>query len=215
MTPLMQAVSRLGAGAYKDGSSTKPGWLYQPMGDWFPELQGVPVHSAAAVRHTFEVIKNAGGHKGTLLDYGCSTGYYLAGLKPLGYAKVLGFEKDSAAADVAKLLGFHAEDMACLTARFFSGEFGDFRPITSIALNVHMWWEKQRIAEDMMRVIEEVSERLFFQTAGYHSRGRYVVPEFKTLDDEHEYLSRWWPNVQHLDTTTLHGGVRHLWMCSK
>jgi len=229
MTPeLRQAIAELGKGEYRDGSSTKAGWLYQPMGDFFPELKDVPVHCAEAVRHTFQIIEKCGPHKGTLIDIGCSTGYYLAGLGRR-YGVAFGIEKDLRAVRVAHMLGMNvmaapdgsnvvgteAAGMAAGGKGFEPIEVDLVSPVTVLALNVHMWWSKQGIAEKQMKQLSGFADRVFFQTAGMSSAGRYRVNSFRNMNDERIYLSEWFDSIELLDTTTLHGGVRHLWLLRK
>jgi len=209
MSTVLSLIGKVGQGPYLDGSSTKPGWLYQPMGDFFPALALIPSHKTQATRHTFKVINDLGGHEGTLLDIGCSTGYYLAGLRDR-YLSAFGCDADPAAVAVAKELGLN------VVLGFEHLKFARYmRPVTALALNIHMWWHKQHVADQMMDEIAERADRLFFQTAGSKSGGIYRVPEFKTAADEDYYLSRWFDRRELVDTTALHGGVRHLWLCQK
>jgi len=209
VTPeLKAAISRLGAGEYKDGSSTKPGWLYQPMGDFFHDLRDVPVHSAKAVRHTFEIIKaHPTAEPGALLDFGCSTGYYL---KLPGYHEHAryGWDADENAVAVAKVLGLVVNlwTPAILRNHFYP------KPVTALFLNCHMWAHKAGVADEMMAGIAQVADRVFFQTAGLHSAGRYRVLDFTNMEDERLYLSRWFGSIEHLDANPHHGGIRHLWL---
>jgi hypothetical protein len=202
---LAEAIAQLGSGPYRDGSSTRAGWLYQPMGDFVPELQNVPCHWPDAVRHTFGVIRDAGGHEGTLIDVGCSTGYYLAGLS--GYSLAQGYERDPAALAIARACGLNvcSEELFGLTPAEFP------RPVTVLALNVHMWWVKQGVASDMMNRIANVADRCFFQTAGADSRGMFTVDFLRSAADEDRYLSWWFAHRELIDTTALHGGARRLW----
>lgn len=206
----LELIDNIGAGEYRDGSSTKKGWTYQPMGDFFPELARVRVHCAAAVRRTFAAVRDAGGHGGALIDLGCSTGYYLAGLRDL-YDLVLGWEADETAVAAGRSLGLdcrHASHPNSIELQ------SAVSPLTVLTLNVQMWWHKQGVDVDMMTMVAAHADRLFFQTATLDSGGRYKFP-ITGIDAEAEYLSRWWETLELIDETTHHGGIRRLWKCQQ
>lgn len=212
MTDLQEAVSRLGCGPYLDGSISKPGWLYQPMGDLVSELRGTRCHTAAATRRTANLIAAEGGHAGTLIDLGCSTGFYLMRLD--GYAHRIGIERDARAAEVARLLNLNVRitdrpDRALHDLRF--ERLAQPGPVTALALNVHMWWERQGISRECMDAIAGIADRLFFQTAGQDSEGRCTVDYLCGEPDERDYLSQWFGDLKLVDANPHHGGIRRLW----
>lgn len=203
------AIAKLGTGEYQDGSSATPGWTYQPIGDWIPDLADIPCHKPDAVRDDFwAVVRDYaqlhGWSMAGVVDLGAANGYYALGLKRLGVVNAFCVERDPASRAALKALGLTA------TTEPFRGHF---RYNVALVMNLHMWWAKQGVADERMKWCAANATTTYFQTAGKHSGGMCIIPELDSVEAERRYLERYFARVHHVRDTTLHGGIRRLWRC--
>jgi len=210
-------LSRIGSEGYRDGSSVKKGWTYHPIP--FEEFKA-PVHKTAAIGEYQDVLNLIGlQNKSSLniLDIGCSVGYFSFQLAKLGHL-ITGIEADSHAWEVAEAIRiFKGMDNinfinAKLNSEVISSLDTHFDLI--IMLNVHMWVHKQLGDEKTRKLMMELSQKtkyIIFQTAGAESGGKYRIMELKDVATIKSYLeSCGFVNVVNFKSTTVHGGVRHM-----
>ena len=208
MVDLLALLAQLGAGPYRDGSSATPGTLYQPMGDAFPALRGVPCHKPEAVRDDYRAVYAAGypWDREAVLDLGAATGYY----DSLPCAAYHGCEADPAAVAVAQALGLPVQHWP-VTAATAHAAMARWVPTTVLLLNLPMWLAKQGELDGVLAAVR--GARVFFQTAGLASGGMVVDDRLGTVEDERAYLGAYFSAVEFVRTTRHHGGERHLWQC--
>ncbi|WPL11571.1 Mg-protoporphyrin IX methyl transferase [Thiorhodovibrio litoralis] len=214
-------ISKIGRNGYRDGSSTREGWVYHPIAF---EGYHANVHKSAAHDELKEVLEycNISDLSGLrVLDVGSSVGFFSFNLAKRG-CKVVGVEADPNAWAVAEALkiAHRAENVFFLNENFdehvlekLSGENFDL----ALMLNVHMWIYKQLGRERTVNVLRQLAskvEAMIFQTAHLESGGMYRVSELQNSRDISQYLkSCGFKNVKHLRDTTAHGGRRSLFLC--
>lgn len=178
------------------GSSTREGWLYQPMGDLVDWLKDVPIHKPDAVRDDYQAVVSTGviNANSRVCDLGCATGYYPIRIAREYGCPTWGIEADPTARAIAEQLGVEIVDDIPDDAN------------TLLMMNIHMWLPNQ--AEVMNRARHLTT---LFQTAGQGSGGMRKDP-FLNRAAEEKYLRQYWRQVDFIRTTNLHGGRRFLWL---
>lgn len=186
-------INNIGSEGYRDGSSTKRGWLYHPLP--FPEFN-IHAHKNSS-NDEYDYIKKDYGLflNKNILDIGCANGFFSFKLALQG-ANVTGYEGDKFVCDVneavknyknIKNVHFINEYFNLATAKKLNCLEFDI----IIMLNIHMWIRKQIGKEETFNLMKELSGKtkvIYFQTAHVGSGGMYQVPEMKSLQDIEQYL---------------------------
>lgn len=186
-------INMIGSEGYKDGSSTKVGWTYQPI--LFEEFMS-RVHKPS-VKNEFSCIESdLGGFRGkSVLDIGCANGYFAFSAAGSGARRVVGYEADTLVHNVNEEIRKYK---GIKNVEFYNQMF-DMRCASSIdhfdviiMLNVHMWIHKQNGSKntfELMATLRNKCDVMYFQTAHSGSGGGYKVPELKNKNDIGKYLS--------------------------
>lgn len=194
---------RLLGAAPRDGSSTRPGYTYQPLLD--PAYADVPCHKPDAVRDDFQAVLQA--HDWTdarILDCGAHVGFYSQ--LPGWYH---GLEADPHAAAIANAMGIPVTHTA-ITPATLAQALAEHTPNVVLLLNLPMWLHKQGVLDDCLQILDCT---VFFQTAGAQSGGMFQDERLVDKDTEWAYLRQYFSTVLFIRSTTKHRGVRHLWKC--
>ena len=209
---VMEAVSQVGRGPYRDGSSLTPGTTYQPLPLWVGP--GPPCHKPYITAEYAAVRAHMGSPQGLVIhDIGANVGYYAIRLAAEG-ARVVAYEADPAnRAVLSGLAEMHDPKGERVTVRAEVGLGAITKPVDVVLmLNVHMWLVKQggrEFADALLREIAETGAGLYFQTAKQAAGKEY--PWLDGADKQADYLSECgFQRVEKLRTTGAHGGVRHM-----
>lgn len=186
-------IDQIGSEGYKDGSSTKRGWLYHPIP--FAEFYS-PIHKTSTTEE-FDCIKNDyGNFKGKkVLDIGCANGYFSFNLSLEG-ADVLAYEADNLVCKVNEEIRKYKQigNLKFVPKHFDLEEaksFEDKEFDVIIMLNIHMWIHKQigaSATKELMCLLSKKCHTIYFQTAHKGGGGGYQVPEFTKPKHIKRYL---------------------------
>lgn len=218
---ISKLIGRLATDGYKDGSSAIPGMLYHPLP--FPEFRNYTAHKNEVVKETNNSIdiinKHFGGIEGkTIVEIGSADGYTAFKLAEAGAKKIIAYEGDKLAYDVAEAVRLYKGGIWKERVRFINSYVDDttrFPTITDvfIFMNTHMWVHKQigdERTRQVMRNIRDIAP-VIFQTAGTESGGMYTIDSLGSAQDVIDYFKEcgfeWcdWKGY-----AQGHGGKRHL-----
>lgn len=186
---ICKMIEKIGTEGYRDGSSTKGGWIYHPVP--FKEFSA-PTHKVSTVGEFDHILRDYGNFCGKrVLDIGCANGYFAFNMAAQG-ACVTAYEGDSLVYDVCEAI---REYKSVSNIRFINKYF-DETDVTDdfdvvIMMNVHMWIRKQIGADrtyELMKNICGKTKTMYFQTAHSGSGGGYMVPELNSKNDILVYL---------------------------
>jgi len=206
-------IGRCGAGKYKDGSSSKTGFVYQPIP--FDGYEDIQVHREQECRRDAKVVFGDFGPMGGLsvLDIGSNIGFHSFLAARIG-AKVVGYEADGANVDVANaLMSKHGVRKVRFIKTRIDEDTINAMPRgafdVGICLNLHMWLVKQMGPEGVLRLMMALRKKvgiLYFQTAHRGGPGRFTCSFLNNPNDIRAYLEECgWANVR-----LLRSGVRYL-----
>lgn len=191
---IKEMIKNIGSGKYKDGSSTKKGFLYHSIP--FEDFLDIPVHKKSSNDELDVILKDCVDFNNKkVLDIGCANGLFSFNLASLG-ANVVAYEADKNVFDVnveiakfknIKNVIFYNESFDLNTANNIDCDFDII-----IMLNIHMWIYKQIGKEktfDLMKSLSSKTKIMYFQTAHAQSGGGFKINEFKTENDIANYLA--------------------------
>lgn len=186
-------IEQIGSEGYKDGSSTKKGWVYHPIP--FEEFNP-PTHKDSTIKEFDNIKADYGSFSGKrVLDIGCANGYFVFNYALEG-AEVVGYESDELVSRVNEEIRQYKQlDNVKFVTKHFDLEeakqFKDKEFDVVIMLNIHMWIHKQIGAEktkELMKVLAQKCHVMYFQTAHKGGGGGYQVPEFTKPKHIKRYL---------------------------
>jgi len=196
---------------YYNGSSKHRGKSYTKID--IPNFESIPFHRDNSKE--YELIKsNLNINPKEILDIGCTTGYTSFNLlRDFSPVKIIGYEADP---EVLNFL-LSIKRVFCLdNIDFLSGVSPETifpKSDLVIFMNVHMWLYKiygDKVNIIMKNLISSTKE-IFFQTAGGESAGMFKVNNLTSKEEIESYLkSVGGKNIKFINTSKLHGGLRHL-----
>lgn len=206
---LRDAISKLGQGGYRPGSSACRGWLYNPLP--FPGCEGLHCHRANSHERWNIIAAHTDFRGRSVLDLGCATGYFSFKAIQAGAAKVLGIDRDPAAIGVcraaAHTFSVHNVKFSTRTVRLPSERYD-----VTLAMSVLNWMGRER-AEEWLSWMDGSVTWVEMPLKGDGRRGASWL---RTDPDIGVWLEGFFSTVQRMGETygTHCRRWRSLWRCN-
>ncbi len=187
-------IKLIGSEGYKDGSSTKIGWVYHPIP--FSEFNP-PIHKTSSIDEYNIIDKDYNGFTGKrILDVGCANGYFSFNMAMAGADSVIGYESDKFVYDVNEEIRKYKNinNVKFICEHFDNDTVSSLENFDIVVmLNIHMWIRKQIGENKTLKMMQDLRKKtivMYFQTAHVGGRGGYMVPELKSRQDIEIYLKK-------------------------
>jgi SAM-dependent methyltransferase len=208
-------IQQIGTKGYRDGSSTKPGFVYHSIP--FDGFEDIRIHKNGHCAKEYDLIKKVLENKNiqpdSVLDIGSNIGFFTFNFNRDFDAEVSAVEKDSFNAEVLSAFNQHYQLTDKITVhnsdvhQFLQSNEKTFD--VGLMLNVHMWVHKQHGSAATKKIMSELCGKVkhfFFQTAHAESAGMYIIKELRTVAQVQEYLKEvGFTDVEQVFKTTWHG----------
>lgn len=191
---IKEKINLIASEGYKDGSSTKKGYLYSSIP--FEEFSNTPKHKNTS-NYEYKFIKDDFGDfkDKRVLDIGCANGYFSFNIAKEG-AFVVGYEGDSFVHDVNIAVQEYKniKSVSFINKYFELNDalgFKDNEFDVIIMLNIHMWINKQigfDKTKKLMSILSKKCKKMYFQTVHAEAEGKIKVDQLKSAIDVETYL---------------------------